>query len=68
MEARIPMLWQREEAGKGIFFSAVLIFKFGFTDLLLKQMIFDTQKNLSSYLIVLFLTPGSCLVKYLEYK
>lgn len=42
MEARIPVLWQREEAGEGIYLSTALIFKFAFTNLQLKQMIFDT--------------------------
>ena len=45
MEARIPVLWQKKEAWKGIYLSAELIFKFGFTNLQLKQMIFDTWKE-----------------------
>lgn len=53
MEARIPVLWQKEEAGKGIYLSAELIFKFGFTNLQLKQMIFDTWK-ISKFLIMFF--------------
>lgn len=44
MEAKIPVLWQREESGKGILFNAVIIFTFDCTNLRLKQMIFDTLK------------------------
>ena len=68
MEARIPVLWQREEAGKGVFLSAVLIFKAGFANLQLKQMIFDTLKKIEVS-IWWCLTPENWLMNYyLEFK
>lgn len=68
MEARIPVLWQREETRKGMFLSAVLFFKFGSTNLQLKQMIFDNLKKKIQVSIWLCLTLENCLMNYLEYK
>lgn len=42
MEVGIPVSGWREDIGKGIVLRVVLIFKFDFTNLWLKQMIFDT--------------------------